>query len=134
MQGVSMEFLAVSWIHRNDNRGPSHGRVFVNLDVLSSVEKGVGTAFSPTVGIDLSLERNPSRRYLLPYFGVESGALFQKDLGRVGIVTPTAGLHVWASPNLFVNLTGGYLLPVSAQHFDDLRGVRAKAGIDFSFW
>jgi hypothetical protein len=44
------------------------------------------------------------------------------------------GLHLYSSPNVFVNATGGYVLPIDAQRFDDLRGWRAKLGIDFSLW
>lgn len=132
--GVSGEFLLYAWIARNDNRGPSHGRLYIDLDVLFPTAAGVGSAFVPTMGIDLSVERNPQRRVLLPYFGFETGAIFQKQIDRLAIVVPFLGVHLFSSPNVFANLTAGYLLPIDAERFDDLRGWRVKLGIDFSLW
>jgi hypothetical protein len=132
--GVSAEFLLAAWIARNENRGPSHGRFYIDLDVLFSTQSGNGSAFIPTIGLDLSIERNPYRRWFLPYFGTEIGGVFQRQIDRVAIVVPFVGLHLYASPNVFANLTTGYALPIDAPRFDDLRGWRVKLGIDFSLW
>lgn len=132
--GVSAEFLLYAWIARNENRGPSHGRFYVDFDVLFSTRTDKASAFLPTLGLDLSIERNPQRRVFLPYFGMETGGLFQKELRGIWMVVPFLGVHVFSSPNVFVNVTGGYVLPIDADRFDELRGWRAKVGIDFSLW
>lgn len=134
-QGVSAEIRAYSWIHRNPSPGPSHGSFYLDLDLLASTRANVANAFHLSTGVELSFEPNPARRFLLPVFGLEIGALFQRQvLSTVGEVTPTAGLYLYASPHLIVDLRAGYLLPLSAATFDDLRGLRAKLGVSFSLW
>ncbi|MEO7328742.1 MAG: hypothetical protein ABI193_09205, partial [Minicystis sp.] len=126
-QGVSAEIRAYSWIHKNPTPGPSHGSIYLDLDLLASTRANVANAFHLSTGVELSFEANPSRRYLLPVFGLEVGAFFQRQvLSTVGEVSPTAGLYLWASPHLIVDVRAGYMLPLSAATFDDLRGLRAK--------
>lgn len=136
--GVSTEILLASWIHRNENRGPSHGRVYADMDILKSSRSGTASAFDLAMGFDLSLERNPSRKFLLPYFGLKTGAFMQKNLeeGRSTVwhLTPLAGAYLWADQNLFITASAGYMLPVSAARFEDLRGLRANVGLNFSLW
>ncbi len=135
-QGVSGEILIGSWIHRNENRGPSHGRVYVDMDVLKSSDSTLGAAFDLSLGFDLAIERDPSRRFLLPYFGLKVGRFMQAQLPSNGFahVTPVLGLYVYADRNLFVHGSVGYVLPISAANFDPLRGVRGLVGVDFSLW
>ncbi len=134
--GVSAEILFASWIHRNENRGPSHGRVYLDMDVLRSSRTERPAAFDLSLGFDLSIERNPYRQFLLPYFGVKTGAFIHKDLdkGSVWHLTPQLGVYLWADKNLFVTGSVGYFLPISASRFDELRGVRATVGLNFSLW
>ncbi len=140
--GVSAEIRAYSWIHKNQSPGPSHGSIYLDLDFLASTRANVANAFHLSTGVELSFESNPSRRYLLPVFGLAVGALFQRQVPTtvgevppaVGEVTPTAGLYLWASPHLIVDVRAGYLFPLSAAVFDDLRGLRAKLGFSFSLW
>jgi hypothetical protein len=134
--GVSAEILFASWIHRNDNRGPSHGRVYLDMDVLRSTKPDTPAAFDLAFGFDLSIERNPYRQFLIPYFGLKTGAFIQKDLekGSVWHLTPLLGVYLWSDKNLFVTGSVGYFLPVSAARFDELRGLRATVGLNFSLW
>lgn len=135
LQGVSLEYLVVGWIHRNENRGPSHGRFYLDIDFLrSSVSPNLGLAYS--AGIALSFERNPKRQFLIPFFGMEFGGIYQKleERGKIHSVqiNPLGGVNLWASKNIFINVTVGYLVPFS--QLEDLRGLRFKSGINFSFW
>ena len=134
--GVSAEILFASWIHRNENRGPSHGRVYLDMDLLRSTKSDKSAAFDLNFGFDLSIERNPYRKFLLPYFGLKTGAFIQKDLekGSVWHLTPLLGVYLYADKNLFINASAGYFLPISAERFDDLRGLRATVGANFSLW
>ncbi len=136
LQGASAEILLGSWIHRNDNRGPSHGRVYLDMDVMRSSRPGTSAAFDLALGFDLSIERNPVRHWLLPYFGMKTGTFIHRDLdkGSVFQVTPLAGAYLWADKNTFVTASAGYVLPISAAQFDELRGVRATLGANFSLW
>lgn len=133
--GVSAEIRAYSWIRKNAGRGPSHGTVYLDLDLLSSTRANVANAFHLSTGIELSFESNPARRYLLPVYGLELGALFQRQvLTTLGEITPTTGLYLWAGPHLVIDLRVGYLLPLHAATFDELRGLRAKLGVTISSW
>lgn len=135
-QGISGELLIASWIHRNENRGPSHGRVYLDLDVLRSNHEDVGAALDVTFGFDLSIERNPYRHFLLPYFGLKTGAFTQKSLdgGAIWEATPLLGMYLYADRNVFVTASAGYFIPFSAQYFDALRGTRVTAGVNLSLW
>jgi len=135
IQGVSIQYLIAGWIHRNENHGPSHGRFYADIDLLRSTESSnLGVAYS--FGLTLSFERNPKRRFLIPYFGAEIGGIYQKpEDGKkihAGQINPLGGLNIWASRNIFVNVTVGYLVPFS--YLQQLRGLRVKAGLNFSFW
>jgi hypothetical protein len=135
-QGVSAQILLASWIHRNENRGPSHGRVYLDMDLLRSSNPGTNAAFDFAMGFDLSIERNPVRHFLLPYFGMKSGAFIHRDLDRGSVwhVTPLAGAYLYADKNFFLTASAGYVLPISAARFDELRGFRGSIGANFSLW
>ena len=132
--GFTVEFLAVRWVHQNEKRGPSHGRLYVDFDVLFSSRANVDPAFLPLLGFDMSFERNPGRRFLIPYFGVEGGALFQKETTTLGFMTPFAGVHFYSARNVELGLKAGYLLPFSSEQFIQVAGVRARLAFDLSFW
>ncbi len=133
-QGFSIEFLGVRWVHQNDKRGPSHGRVYIDFDVLFSTVSAVDPAFMPLIGFDLSIERNPARRWLIPHFGFEGGAMFQKQTGTLGLMTPFAGIHFWSSRNVEIGAKVGYMLPFTSEQFGQVAGLRARVAADVSFW
>lgn len=133
--GGSIQFLVVGWIHKNEQPGPSHGRLHLDFDVLKSTRSEVSTALYVSGGIDLTLERNPSRRWLLPFTGIDAGLMFQRQAATTLVyVTAAAGLHLWAEPSRFVTVSAGYLLPLDDRWFDELRGVRVKLGANLAFW
>ncbi len=111
---------------------PSHGRFYVDVLVLGSPHVGIDAMFSGSLGFDLTLERSPGRRFLLPFVGAQVGVAFQKQLGTFGWGMPLAGLYVWASRSLRIALQGGYLLPTTATQ--ENRGVVVMASIDVAPW
>lgn len=132
--GFSIEFLGVRWVHQNDKHGPSHGRVYLDFDVLFSTTSNVDPAFMPLLGFDLSIERNPARRWLIPHFGLEGGALFQKQINTLGLLTPFFGVHFWSSRNVEIGVKAGYMLPFTSEQFAQVAGLRARLAADVSFW
>lgn len=130
--GVALELVLVAWIHRNDNRGPSHGRLALKGDVLDSSRDGVPVAFAYALGVDLSLERNPRRRWLIPFFGLDAGGFVHDASGHRFQVTPRAGVHLWASRNIFLGVGGGYL--IAPFEMELLRGWRLTAGANLTLW
>ncbi|CAN5587976.1 hypothetical protein BH09MYX1_BH09MYX1_68240 [soil metagenome] len=134
MNGFRIEFLAASYVHKNAKPGPSHGRFFVHFDVLFSSKSDVPASFLPTLGFDFSFERNPGRRFLIPFFGLEGGAWFNGQTGSLAFMQPFLGVHLFTKSNVFIGLRGGYFLPFTSEQFDVVRGVRASATVDLSFW
>lgn len=130
--GVGLELVPFSWIHLNDNRGPSHGRVYVRGELLNSTESDVPVAFIYGFGTSLSVERNPSRRWLIPYFGFDLGGIVQEDVGHTFHITPHSGVYFWISRNLAFGVQGGYLIAPS--DLEGLRGWKVSAGGNFTLW
>lgn len=153
--GISLSYILLAWVHRNEKRGPSHGRVYFKLDIMSSTEELLDQSNNDAkdmiywaFGIDLSFERNPKRPFAIPFFGLELGGSYSSrrwdengdgilsnddnKLGGVFHITPTFGMHIWSDRNFFVTVTGGYSFAVQDQ--ENLRGWRIGAGVNFTFW
>jgi hypothetical protein len=148
--GISINYVFLAWVHRNEKRGPSHGRLYFKVDILDSTEKDVEDMIYYAFGLDLSFERNPRRPFLIPVFGLEMGGSYtsrlvptegctvteteacMEKLGGVFHITPTFGVHLWSDRNFFVSLTGGYTFPI--QDYENLRGWRVNLGLNFTMW
>jgi hypothetical protein len=130
--GAAFELVIGSWVHQTDARGPSHGRVYVDLALLDSDRAGAERAFAYTLGLDLSIERNPWRRWLIPIFGVEVGGFHQRETGDFFTTTPFVGAHLFSTRNVFLTVTGGYVF--SGRAIDELGGWRVRAGVNAASW
>ena len=130
--GGNIDFLFYSAINQNNRRGPSHVRFYGKLGVLNSSKKNIATMLTYSAGITFSFERTPKRDFLIPYFGVEIGSITQKQISASFQITPIAGLHIVAKPNIFVNLHGGYVYPNT--NAEALRGYTGQLTVNFSFW
>lgn len=129
--GINLEVVVAAWIHQNNNRGPSHGRVYVAAELLHGPSEQP-ILFTYSFGTSLSFERNPQRNWLIPHYGVDFGGSISDTLGSHFQTTPYLGLHAYASPNFFGSLRGGYrLLPGELER---LGGLHLSAAVDFSIW
>jgi hypothetical protein len=131
-QGLEIELLFAGWIHRNENRGPSHGRVYLNAELLNSSDPDVPILFTYAFGFSLSLERNPRRNFLIPNYGLDIGHQSHDDLGSRFQATPYAGLHLYSARNFFLSARLGYRLVPS--DMERLAGLHAGAAFNFSVW
>lgn len=130
--GAAFELVIGSWVHQTEARGPSHGRVYVDVALLASDRAGAARAFAYTLGLDLSLERNPWRSYLIPIFGMEIGGFRQREAGSLFTTTPFVGAHLFSSRNVFVTVTGGYVFP--GRSIEQFGGWRVRAGVNAVLW
>lgn len=130
--GLTVEYLIYAKVEQNNNPGPSHVRWYAKLNILTSDKENINSMFMYTIGLDLSLEKNPKRSFLIPYFGLEFGGLSQKQFGSTVQFTPTLGIHLLSKKNLFINVHGGYIYPIS--NFDMLQGWVAQVAINFALW
>lgn len=131
-RGPTLEILIAAWIHRNENRGPSHGRVYMNVELQESTEPDVSLLFNYALGFSLSLERNPRRNWLIPSYGADVGGMMQDEIGAHFQSTPFVALHLFSNQNVFINARAGYrIVPAD---MDRLGGFHAAATADFSVW
>jgi len=130
--GVSIEYLIYAGSKQNDESGPSHVRFYAKLNILNSDKEDISSMFMYTMGLDLSLEKNPKREFLIPYFGLEFGGLSQKQLGGSLQFAPTLGVHILAKKNLFIGTRAGYVCSLS--DFETLQGWFGQATVNFVLW
>jgi hypothetical protein len=132
VQGPTVEVVVFGWVHQTEKKGPSHGRVYVDLSLLSSDKPGVAKGAAWAIGADLSLERNPRRSFLVPFFGAEAGGFRQRDVGTILNAVPFGGVYLWTSENLFVHAKAGYVFPRT--EVERFGGWQLKAGFDLALW
>jgi hypothetical protein len=130
--GLTVEYLIYGKISHNDNTGPSQVRVYTKLNILKSNKANINSLFMYTLGVDLSLEKNPSRQYLVPFFGLELGGMSQNQFGSTIQFTPTFGVHLLSKKNIFINVHGGYVYPL--KNFETLQGWFGQVGVNFALW
>jgi hypothetical protein len=130
--GITIEYVVFAQMHDDENHGPALSRMYFKLSILNSTRTDIKSMFTYSMGFDLSLERNPKRQFLIPFFGFEVGGLAQKQLGGILQFTPTFGMHLLALQNLYITVRGGYQYSLS--NFDMLKGWVGQAGIDFVLW
>ncbi len=130
--GFTIEYLIYGQNKQNERSGPSHVRFYSKLNILKSSKENISSMFMYALGLDLSIEKNPKRNFLVPYFGLEFGGLSQKSVGSTVQFTPLLGIHLLSQKNFFLNVRGGYVYPVS--NFETLQGWFGQVGLNFSLW
>jgi hypothetical protein len=129
--GICIDYLFYAQVHQNDDYGPSHIRFYGKISILKS-DKGKQTnLLMYNLGLDMSIERNPKRNYLIPFFGAELGGISKKQFTTLAI-TPTAGIYLLSKKNIFINLYGGYVY--TTREFETYKGFMAQAGLNFALW
>lgn len=132
LSGALVEFLFYSHVAQNDDFGPSHVRLYGKLNILKSDKKNISDFFLYGIGLDMSIEKNPKRNFLIPYFGLEMGGISNRTLNTSLQFTPTLGIHLVSKQNIYLNVQAGYMYPV--KNFDIVRGTSLQAGLNFSLW
>jgi hypothetical protein len=129
--GGGFRLDVVRWSHHNGDFGPGEGSVFFQASLLKSPSSDHVLGIYEG-GVTLSFERNPKRRFLIPYFGFTTGGMFADDLPKTGFFQPLGGIHLYAHPNVVADVQGGYVFPTDA--VDRLHGFRAQASIRVHAW
>lgn len=129
--GGGASISVVRWSHQNDDFGPAEGNVYVQASLLDSASSSHVMGIYEA-GVTLSFERNPRRRYLIPYFGMTSGGIVANDLRDSGFLQPLLGVHLFSHPNVQADLQGGYVFPTA--DVDRLHGFRAQASLRVHMW
>ncbi|HEY6724444.1 MAG TPA: Ig domain-containing protein [Polyangiaceae bacterium] len=130
--GASLRVSLFSWLHRTEAPGPGYGRLYLGAEFLLSSDDTVAPLFGYMVGFELSVERNPTRRVLIPLYGLEVGGLVHEELGYPFQATPFAGLVLFADRGVALSARGGYRwVPV---RFNELSGAQVQLMLDGHLW
>lgn len=132
-QGVGVQYMIGNWVYQNNNPGPSHGRLYLDISLMKE-QKTEDRILTWLLGVDLSLERLPRRRFLLPSFGLEFGGLSRENIGTQMIVVPTGGLHFWWTNTVSTSVDAGWIVPTEFKENADYMGLRLRAAVDVAFW
>lgn len=130
--GVVLGLL--DWSTPRDTAGPGLGRVDLEALVLTQTGPSTApkTAWVWDLGATLSFEKNPSRRFLVPYYAVHLGGQQVAGLGHRMFVDGRLGLYLVHVGAFSLDASGGYLLP-----FTDAAsraGVRAALSATIGWW
>ena len=129
--GAGVQLSPLIWTHNNDNFGPGQGTLFFQASMLTS-RSSRSTLGLFEAGTTLSLEKNSSRRFGIPYFGFAFGGLAHDELPKSSYAHALLGAHLYFHHNVMLDLQGGYHFPF--QDLDVLRGPRAQLTVRFSMW
>lgn len=130
--GASVRVSLFTWLHRSEAPGPGYGRLYLGAEFLLSSEEAVAPLFGYMVGFELSVERNPTRRVLIPMYGLEMGGLVHEEFGNPFQATPFGGLVLFAEGGLSLSARGGFRW-VPAR-FDELSGAHLELALDGHLW
>jgi hypothetical protein len=130
--GGGVQVVPFLWSRNSDRFGPGQGKLLFDINLLKSSKDGVGTMLLYRFGGQLSLEKNASRAYAIPYFGVMFGGLNVGPLNNVGFFEFSLGLHALYLRNVVVTLELGYVFPFS--DVDQLHGLRTMLAGNFTLW
>ena len=129
--GAGVQIAPLLWTHNSESFGPGQGALFAQVSLLSSAGSNATMGLFE-VGTTLTFEKNASRRWMIPYFGLSIGGLVHDGLPNAAFTHALAGMHVFWHHNLIVDLQGGYHFPFG--HLDMVSGPRAQATVRFSMW
>lgn len=97
------------------------------------------------LGVDLSLERNPRRYWLIPTFGLEIGGSWSPRLsstcqttgcedkaGHDFVISPRFGVIIYNRSPLWVTLAVSYHMPM--KEWNQFRGYKTLLGLHYGMW
>jgi len=82
-------------------------RFYVNFELLDASSAALPALFSYALGYSGSFEAYTGRRWLIPFYALEVGALWEHADGHRFAFRPGLGVHLWADHRLWVDLSLG---------------------------
>jgi hypothetical protein len=131
MAGGGIEVVFLAWNANTDGFGPSQGKLRANVMELWAL-RDTERAVLWELGAVTSLEKNASRRWLIPYFGPSFGGIVPSFADHTLFVNATAGAYLYHLPSFSVDAEGSYALSLTRS--DQLSGPRAQLTVSFSLW
>lgn len=132
-QGVVTEFVIYARAKGKESHrsGPARVKTYGNLSIMKSDAEAAKDIFFANLGLNLSLEGNTSRKYFIPYFGVEMGGLYRRDFSTMHF-SPVAGVQLVSNKLFLWNLQGGY--QYTTRNFDEYSGYTFGSTLNILLW
>ena len=133
--GGGLEAVLLAWSDNSAAFGPSQGRLRFDIGALGATgtsTMATGTMVMYRGGAQVSLERNASRAWLIPYFDVDVGGLWTTATGSRAFVDGGLGVYILHRRSAIVDLEVDGLLPF--HDVDKLGGVRSQLAVSFALW
>lgn len=112
--GGGIELVLLSWKNGGPTFGPSDGKVRLDGAVLASTRDTSRLMVPFRLGTALSFETRATRTFLVPYFAVDLGGIYESDLKTRMFADAGLGLYLLHTRTVSVDFEGTYVLPFSA--------------------
>jgi hypothetical protein len=99
--------LNCRWQRYRGDCHPSLFRFYLNFELLDATSRNEPAVFTYAFGYSGALEAYAERDYLVPFYGLEVGGLWQDEDGQRFAVRPALGLHLWADHRFWVDVSLG---------------------------
>ncbi len=129
--GIMTEFVIYAKAKGSVGSGPSRIKTYGNLSIMGSSVKSSNDIFFANVGLNLSYEGKLKRKYLIPYFGLEIGGLFQRDFSTFQF-SPVTGIQIVSNKRILWSVQGGYLY--TTKRFDEYSGFSLASSVNVLLW
>ncbi len=132
--GFTTEFVIYARAKGSDSKywsGPGRIKTYGNLSIMGSDNAVARDIFFVNAGLNLSFESNIKRKFLIPYFGLEMGGLFQRDFSSMHF-TPVAGIQLLSTKRVIWSVQGGYLY--TTKRFDEYSGYSFSSTLNILLW
>jgi len=131
--GINTELIFFATSSDNSYNGPGYLRIYGRLNMMQSLENSNNGLFTYALGASMSFERSIKRKFMIPYYGIEIGAMNRTDKDRAFQMTTLAGVNLLAFKHFTWYVQGGYTFAAS-RDFNSISGSFATSGISVSFW
>ncbi len=132
-RGPNVDFVFYSRSKKTAStyRGPSRMKYYGTIGILNAENNDLNDLLFVSAGTNLSFESNTNRNFLLPYFGIELGGLYSKDISTFQF-TPVIGCQLISTKRFIWSAQGGYLY--SIKKFDDYSGYTIGTSLNILLW
>lgn len=111
-------------------RGPSRSRLYTSIGLLQGQDGSSLLRYSG--GFDLSLENGVSRRWIIPYYGMEVGGLRSETVQSPLRLSPHLGMWLYSDETLALRVSCGYAYaPLQPERWS---GADCTSTVHWSAW
>lgn len=134
--GIMTEFIIYAYSRNSKTRrkygiAPSRAKTYGNLSIMKSNKGENHEIFFANFGLNLSFESKANRNFFIPYFGIETGGMFQRTFSSYHF-TPLAGIQIISSKRAVLSIEGGY--QYTTKRFDEFSGILVSTSLNFLLW